>query len=228
MNVRTIHAWDLGPKEAMALQVGLSRGLVLRGRIRRPRLVAGCDAAYPPDGKGILGGAVIWDLEEARVVEHALARGRVVFPYIPGLLGFREVPVLLEALTGLTREPELILVDGQGTAHPRGLGLASHLGLHLDVPTVGCAKSKLVGIHGPLGPRKGEIAWLFYEGRRVGAAVRTREGVRPLYVSPGNRIGLKGAVDAVLLCIGHFRLPEPLRRAHMLVQAFKRKEASGG
>lgn len=224
MMVRSIHPWDMGPQEAMALQEGLSRGLVLRGKIRRPRLVAGCDAAYLEDGQDILGGAVIWDLEEARVVEHALARGRVVFPYIPGLLGFREVPILLEALSRLTLEPEIVFVDGQGTAHPRGLGSASHLGLHLDVPTLGCAKSRLVGTHEPVGPRKGEVAWLFHEGRRVGAALRTREGARPLYVSPGNRMSLKAAVEAVLQCVGRFRVPEPIRRAHLLVQQSKRKE----
>lgn len=228
MKVRFMHAWELRPREAMALQERLSRGLVLRGKVRRPRLVAGCDAAYLSDGQGILGGVVIWDLEEALVVEHALVQGQVGFPYIPGLLGFREVPILLEALSRLTREPELVLVDGQGTAHPRGLGSASHLGLHVDVPTVGCAKSKLVGTHEPLGRPKGEFRWLFHNGRRVGAVVRTREGVRPLYVSPGNRIGLKGAIEVVLQCLGRFRVPEPLRRAHMLVQASKRKEISGG
>ncbi len=212
----------------MALQERLSRGLVLRGEVGRLRLVAGCDAAYLTNGQGIVGGVVIWDLEEARVVEHGLALGRVVFPYIPGLLGFREVPVLLDALSRLTREPDLVLVDGQGTAHPRGLGSASHLGLHLDVPTLGCAKSRLVGTHEAVGPRRGEVAWLVHKGRRVGAVVRTREGARPLYVSPGNRMSLRGAVEAVLQCLGRFRVPEPLRRAHLLVQESKRKETRRG
>ncbi len=228
MRVRSIHPWDMRPGEAMALQERLSRGLVLRGRVKRLRLVAGCDAAYLADGQGILGGAVVWDLQEARVVEHALARGRVVFPYVPGLLGFREVPILLEVLSRLTLQLDLILVDGQGTAHPRGLGSASHLGLHLEVPTLGCAKSRLVGTHQAVGPRRGDVAWLFHEGRRVGAVVRTREGVRPLYVSPGNRMGLKAAVEAVLQCVGRFRVPEPLRRAHLLVQAGKGKEIRRG
>jgi deoxyribonuclease V len=154
-----------------------------------------------------------------------VAYGSLSFPYIPTLLSFREAPVLLEALAKLKGEPETILVDGQGVAHPRGLGLAAHLGLHVEVPTVGCAKSRLIGTHEPPGRNRGDHAWLDFKGRRVGVVVRTREGVRPLYVSPGNRISLSAALGVVLACLGRFRLPEPLRQAHLLVERRKRAES---
>ncbi len=226
MRVRTLHAWDLGPADAIRLQEALSARVVLEGSVPDPRWVAGCDVAYDLEKERLFGGAVLWDLKHGLIAEQAVVEKPVGFPYVPGLLGFREVPVLLEAMSRLKGDPQVVLVDGQGVAHPRRLGLASHLGLHVDVPTVGCAKSRLVGQHGPLGQARGASAWLSHGGRVVGVVLRSRAGVRPLYVSPGHRISLEGALEVVIQCLGRFRLLEPLRQAHILVEREKRR-ASG-
>ena len=221
MKVRALHAWDLSPTEAIGLQRELAKRVRLRGRLGSLRWVAGCDVAYDLSRSILFGGAVLWDLTRSAPVERALVQAPIRFPYIPGLLSFREAPVLLHALSTLKGQPQVVLVDGHGVAHPRGLGLASHLGLHLDAPTVGCAKGLLVGDHEPLGAERGTLAWLHFRGIRVGAAVRTRTGVKPLYVSPGQGIGLEDAVKAVLLCLGRFRIPEPLRQAHIAAEGEK-------
>jgi|Deesub1362A_J573_1020465.scaffolds.fasta_scaffold00404_23 deoxyribonuclease V len=226
MRIRYLHSWDPLGEDPLDLQRRLAREAILMGEVPNPRLVGGCDAAYDPHGEWIYATAVVWDLRERCLVDSSLARGKASFPYRSGLLGFREAPWLLEALSRLKVEPEVLLVDGQGVAHPRGCGLATHLGLHLEIPTVGCAKKRLVGEHPPLGPNKGDFQWLWYGGERVGVVVRSRDRVRPLYVSPGHRIGLEGALRAVLACLGSYRLPEPLRHAHLLAERAKRREAS--
>jgi deoxyribonuclease V len=222
VRVRKLHAWDLGPAEAIRLQEALSTEVVLEGSVPDLRWAAGCDVAYAPKGDLLFGGAVLWDLRERIAAERVVARGSILFPYVPGLLGFREIPILLDALSQLKGKPQVVLVDGAGVAHPRRFGLATHLGLHLDVPTVGCAKSRLVGQHGPLGWELGAHAWLSHGGRVLGFLLRTRRGVRPLYVSPGHRISPEGALEVMLQCLGRFRIPEPLRQAHILVEREKR------
>jgi len=161
------------------------------------------------------------------VVETAVSRVRVTFPYVPGLLSFRELPALLPALEKLRVEPDLILVDGQGVAHPRGFGLASHLGVLTGVPTIGCAKSRLLGEAEEPGQRVGDWKPLVFEGRTVGAVLRTRSGVKPLYVSVGHGVDLPSAVKLVLACLRGVRLPEPQRRAHLLTEELKRREKAG-
>jgi deoxyribonuclease V len=151
------------------------------------------------------------------IVETSAVRRRVTFPYIPGLLSFREAPAIVAAWRRLRHRADLLLCDGQGIAHPRALGLAAHLGLLLGVPAIGCAKSRLCGENDEPGPRRGDRAPLVLDGRVVGAVVRTRDRVRPLYVSPGHLLGVESAVRWVLACGGGFRLPEPTRRADMLV-----------
>jgi len=223
VKVRKLHDWHVSVRQAILLQERLSEMAVREGQAPCVRLAAGCDAAYDT-AQGILyGGVVLWDLAQKRVVESQVSRGHVTFPYVPGLLAFRETPVLLEALARLKGEPDVMLVDGQGIAHPRSMGLASHLGLHTMVPTVGCAKTILVGSHGPIGSLRGDWTWLHYEGSRVGAVVRTRSRVRPIYVSPGHRISIEGALQVVVRCLGQFRLPEPVRQAHLLVAQHKRE-----
>ena len=159
------------------------------------------------------------------VVEVAHAVRRVSFPYIPGLLSFREAPALLAAFEAIKAQPDVIIFDGQGTAHPRRFGLASHMGLLLDTPSVGCAKTRLVGEHERVPERKDSWVKLRHEGQTVGAVVRTRRGVKPVYVSPGHRMGFPGAVRLVLESCRGYRLPEPVRRAHTLVNRI-RSEAS--
>lgn len=178
--------------------------------------------AFSPDGRTAWAGVVVVSLPELLLVESACVLGRVTFPYVPGYLSFREGPHLLRAFARLKRRPDLILFDGQGIAHPRGFGLASHLGVLLNCPSVGCAKSRLVGEHGEPGPERGARVPLRDDGRTVGAVVRTRDGVRPLYVSIGHRISLRAAIRWTLACC-RFRVPEPIRLAEQLVNRMRQE-----
>jgi deoxyribonuclease V len=198
----------------------------VRGGPRAPRLVAGADVAYSSERGRCYAAVVLLRLPELEVVEQASAERPITFPYVPGLLSFREGPALLAAFARLGQRPDLIVFDGQGFAHPRRFGLACHLGYLLDIPSIGCAKSILVGKHQGLGKRAGSFAWLTHQGERVGAAVRTREGVRPVYVSPGYRVGFATAVKLALMLARKFRVPEPTRLADILVERVKR-ETSG-
>jgi deoxyribonuclease V len=155
-------------------------------------------------------------MPDLEVIETAVVADRQQFPYIPGLLSFREGPALLKAFALLRARPDVVLFDGQGSAHPCGLGLASHMGLCLNLPTVGCAKSRLVGEHGLLGAEKGTYQWLMLDGQRVGAALRTRAGTKPVYVSPGYRMSVERAIEVVMATCTHYRIPKPLREAHLL------------
>jgi len=206
----------------VALQNVLRQRVVLRGSTRDIRLVAGADVAYAKHRDVLYGGIVVLRLPDLTVVDQSSATGRVVFPYVPGLLCFREAPILLAALDGLKTEPDVFLFDGHGIAHPRGMGLATYMGVLLDKPSVGCAKSRLVGEHDPVGPNVGDWTKLVHKGKTAGAVLRTREGVKPVFVSRGHRIGLRSAVRLVLRTCGRFRLPEPTRQAHLLVNKIRR------
>jgi deoxyribonuclease V len=201
----------------MALQSRLASRLVIRGGPRRVRLVAGADVAFATGGDRLAAAVVVLRFPDLEVVETSAVCRRVTFPYVPGLLSFREAPAIIAAWRRLRHLPDLLLCDGQGIAHPRGFGLAAHLGLLLGVPAIGCAKSRLCGTHREPGPRRGDRASLALDGRVVGAVVRTRDGIRPLYVSPGHRVGVAAAVRWVLACGGGYRLPEPTRQADRLV-----------
>lgn len=227
MEPRLRHRWDLSPAEAIALQRRLAARIEARGELpRAPFLVAGCDAAggspRTPHAEEIIAGVVVLRVPGLEIVAWASARGPAPFPYIPGLLSFREVPLYLEAFDRLTARPDLLLCDGQGIAHPRGLGLAAHLGLLLDLPSVGVAKSRLVGEHREPGERRGCSARLLLEGRCVGRVLRTQTGVRPLYVSPGHRLGIEEAARATLALTTRYRLPEPTRIADRWVARLRR------
>jgi len=161
---------------------------------------------------------VVLSYPDLDLMDEAFVRGRISFPYIPGLLSFREAPLLLQAFRGLRRLPDVILYDGQGIAHPRGFGLASHMGVLLDLPSVGCAKKKLVGDFGEVGLQAGSTTPLKMESKTIGAVIRTRSGVKPVFVSPGHRIDLESSIKLVLRTCRGFRLPEPLRRAHLMVK----------
>lgn len=202
------------PAEARALQDVWRRRVSVRPLRRAPRTVAGIDAAV---GSGNVAVAVsVFTFPGLELVEEATVLAPLDFPYVPGLLGFREVPAMLEALGKLARAPDVLLVDGHGLAHPRRFGSACHLGVESGLPTVGCGKSRLCGEHREPGPRRGARARLVHEGEVLGSVVRTRDGVRPLYVSPGHRVDLEGAVRLVLACARRYRLPEPIRRADRL------------
>jgi len=205
---------------AKALQARLRRRVRTRGGPRRVKLVAGADLAYRGDGSRAWAAVVLWSPSDGAVVETVTASGRPSFPYVPGYLSFREGPLLLRAFARLRHRPDLVLFDGQGIAHPRGIGLASHLGVLLDLPSVGCAKSRLVGEHVEPGPRRGDWTPLVLAGRQVGAVVRSRDGVKPLWVSPGHRIGIRQAVRWTLASC-RTRVPEPIRLAEQVVNCLK-------
>lgn len=215
------HRWDLSPREAMRLQARLARRVRCEPINGRLRIVAGGDAAFTPDGGSIVAGWVAWDAATGDVIESVLEKLRVTFPYVPGLLSFREAPALLAAAKRLTCEPDVFLLDGQGLAHPRRLGIACHVGLWLGRPTVGCAKSRLCGTHAEPGPRRGASTRLTLDGETIGRVVRTRAGARPVYVSVGHLATLDDAVRLTLSCGRGCRLPEPARLAHQLVSAQK-------
>jgi deoxyribonuclease V len=207
------HGWAVSPRQAVEIQRKLA-SLVRQTRLAvSVRLVAGVDAAFSPDGRTSVGAAVVWDLVRRTLVEQRVAARRVRFPYVPGLLSFREAPALIAALRRLRTEPDLVICDAHGLAHPRRFGLACHVGIICARPTVGCAKSRLIGTHGTPGWRRGSTAPVRDGGEVVGVAVRTRDGVRPVYVSIGHRVDLASAVRVVLDCALRFRLPEPVRLA---------------
>jgi deoxyribonuclease V len=181
-----------------------------------PRLIAGLDASFSADGVWCLGAVVVWDRLTRQVVEQRVAAKRARFPYIPGLLSFREAPALLAALRRLRIQPELLMCDGQGRAHPRRFGLACHLGVLTDLPVMGCAKSVLFGAGESPGKARGAVADLRFERELLGRAVRTRCQVRPVYVSVGHRVTLEDAVRWTLACAVGYRLPEPTRLADAL------------
>ncbi|MCG3127950.1 MAG: Endonuclease V [Phycisphaerae bacterium] len=183
----------------------------------RVRWVAGSDLSLSRDSRDVIAGIVVWDVRARCVVEQVLVRRRCRFPYVPGLLSFRETPGILAAWRRLRGAVDVLLCDAQGIAHPRRFGLACHVGLWLDRPTIGCAKSRLCGEFGPPGAVRGDRADLLLDGQRVGTVLRTRAGVKPLFVSPGHRCDVDSACRVVLASLTRFRLPEPTRLAHQLV-----------
>jgi deoxyribonuclease V len=216
MRVHALHAWDLNTREARLLQSDLAASVKETWDERRITAVAGCDVHFP--SKQVARAAVVvLSFPGLKVLEEVSGETACSFPYIPGLLSFRELPALLPLLGGLRRAPDLVLCDGQGIAHPRRLGLASHLGLFLGLPTVGCAKSRLVGKHRDPGRQKGAMAPLCDEaGGTLGTVLRTRDNTRPLFVSVGHLVTLRKSVEVVLRCCPRYRIPEPLRKAHVL------------
>jgi deoxyribonuclease V len=214
MRIAELHPWRVSTQEASAIQRSLRARLRLRPLRREVRLVAAADVAYSRKTHRMYAAVVVVRLASFEVVEEATAHQLARFPYIPGLFSFREMPPLIGAFSRLKSRPEVVLFDGQGLAHPRRLGLACHAGLLLETPTIGCAKSRLVGEHRPVPAGRGGRADLVHEGDVVGAVVRTRAGVSPVFVSPGHLMDVDSAVDLVLRATDRFRLPEPLRQAH--------------
>lgn len=215
------HPWAVTPAEAQDIQARLASRVRLqddRGPVRR---VAGVDVGFEDHGRVTRAAVVVLDAVDLRPVAEALARAPTGFPYVPGLLSFREVPAVLEALAGLPEPPDVVLCDGQGYAHPRRFGLACHLGVLTGLPTIGVAKTRLIGSHGAVPAGRGEWCPLEHAGEVIGAVVRTRPGVKPIYVSVGHRFSLEAAVARVMACTGRFRLPETTRRAHHLASNLK-------
>lgn len=211
-----LHDWNLDPAEARELQRRLSARVITVDRLPEIQRVAGVDVGFEDNGATTRAAVVVLSYPGLERLDQAVARQPTRFPYVPGLLSFRELPAVLEALEGLSVEPDLLLCDGQGIAHPRRLGIASHLGVLIDRPTIGVGKSRLCGRHGPVPERRGEWTPLVDRGETIGAVLRSRAGVRPIYVSPGHRIGLDTAIRYVMACMTRYRLPETTRQADKL------------
>jgi deoxyribonuclease V len=221
MTSPALHSWDLTPGEAIEVQKRL-RNLVRLQPLARPvNTIAGADISYNKYSETVYAGIVVLSLPDLRIIESAGVRSIAKFPYVPGLLSFREVPSLLEAWEKLKTKPDVLTLDGQGIAHPRRFGIASHIGVLLDWPTIGCAKSILVGKYGELGIEAGSQSPLVDKGEQVGVALRTKNKVAPVYVSPGHLIDLDSSIDLVLRSITKYRLPETTRQAHLLVNRLR-------
>lgn len=221
MEIKKLHNWNLSFSQAIALQKSLAcevRFTPLKSSIK---LIAGIDCAFSRDKKRIVACVVVLKLPAFEPIETTTASQKVTFPYIPGLLSFREAPVCIAAVEKLKKEPGLFLIDGQGIAHPRRLGLAAHLGLFFGRPTIGCAKSRLTGTFREPQHKKGAYSLLWDKKEIIGAVVRTREKVKPVFISVGNRCTLEDAIKITLACTTKYRLPEPTRLAHQLVSKIR-------
>lgn len=217
MNVTKLHSWDISPKEAVSIQRQLQKDITLSSLPKPPAIIAGADVSYDKGSSIFFSGLVLLTFPDLEIVEEVSCSASVSFPYIPGLLSFREGPVVLDAFKKLKAKPDLIIFDGQGIAHPRGLGIASHMGLILGIPSIGCAKTRLCGEFSDPGNKKGDWSPLTLKGADVGGVVRTRDDVKPVFVSPGHLIDIKSSIDVILQCARKYRLPVPTRQAHLLV-----------
>ncbi|MBD2436688.1 deoxyribonuclease V [Nostoc sp. FACHB-110] len=217
MKIYQPHAWPQTVEEAIKIQENLREQVITEDRFSEPiRYVAGVDMGFDADGTISRAAVAVLSFPDLQVVETALAHRPTSFPYIPGFLSFREIPAVLDALAKIQTAPDIILCDGQGIAHPRRLGIASHLGVILDMPTIGVAKSLFIGKHQELAETRGSWQPLIHQGETIGAVLRTRLGVKPLYISSGHRISLPTALDYVLHCTPKYRLPETTRIADKL------------
>lgn len=216
MKIREIHSWRVSPREAILIQKRLCKELRIEPLRKIPKLIASADVSFV--GDKAIGAVVVMTFPGLEVVEKIVKKRDLGFSYIPTLLTFREGPVLCECFRALKNEAELIIFDGQGIAHPRRMGLAAHLGILLGKPSIGCAKSKLYGeSHRSLGEKKGDFRYLKdIDGAKIGAILRTRVGVKPIFVSPGYMIDIKDSVKIIMQCIGKYRIPEPIRISHSL------------
>jgi deoxyribonuclease V len=214
--------WNLTLREAMRLQEKLRERIEREDRFAPVRHVAGADLAFDPQTNFAFAGVIVYQFPQLHEVERRMAGRKLRFPYVPGLLSFRESPVLLAAFERLRTDVDMILIDGHGIAHPRRFGIACHLGLLLDKPTIGCAKSILVGEATDLPARAGSTTPLVDKDERVGMALRTRENVQPIYVTTGHRVSLDSAVSIVRQCLDGFRIPKPTREADHFVRDLRR------
>ncbi len=228
--MKKLHSWNLSYSQARECQRSLASKVRFTPLKKPPKLIAGIDCAFSRDGKKIIAAVVVLKPPDFALVETTNAVRKVTFPYIPGLLSFREAPVCIAAVEKLKSKPDVFIIDGQGIAHPRRLGLAAHLGLFFDKPTIGCAKSRLIGVYEGPGLQKGSHTLLkdkkgkpSMQYETIGAVLRTRTNVKPVFVSVGNKCLLKDAIEITLTCAVKYRLPEPTRLAHQLVSKLKLK-----
>jgi len=221
--IKDLHPWVVTPQEAANIQITVRDNLVTLAPAHEIRIVAGADVSYSKTTKTCFASVVVVDLQGMHIIDYAYHVAACSFPYIPGLLTFREGPPLLAAISKLSTAPHAIIFDGQGQAHPRSMGVAAHLGLFIELPTVGCAKTRLVGTHEEVGPRTGDYVLLRKGDHVIGAVVRTRRNVQPVYVSPGHLMDFKTAIELVIKSCSGYRIPEPVRLAHLYANRLRQK-----
>lgn len=223
MHTNPFATWDGTAKHAITLQKELRGHITLVPLKKKPLLIGGCDVSMNMFAKEGFAGFVTLSYPNLKLVDHSVVKENINFPYIPGLLSFREIPMLLSAWKKLKQKPAVLIVDGVGIAHPRRMGIATHLGLVLGVPTIGCAKSILTGAHGQLGEAVGCVSYMYDPKTKevIGAALRTKLGIKPVYVSPGHLITLEESLEIVKNCVVKHRLPEPTRFAHNTVNEYR-------
>lgn len=222
-----LHKWDLLPAEAIALQRELAGRVRIQPLPDHFEVLGAADIGYVKSTNQLAAVMLTFRWPSLELLEKSHVASRVQFPYVPGLLSFREVPPLLEAHSRLERSPDVLLCDGQGIAHPRRFGLASHLGLCLGIPTVGCAKKRLCGEHEPVEFRRGGYTPLRHRDETVGYVYRSRDGVKPIYISPGHLADLESSRELMEHCLGRYRIPEPLRQAHQLATKLRQELVCG-
>lgn len=221
MKCLNLHPWDLQYSEAVKVQQELRDRIILEPSKMAIRLVAGADVSYSKGSDIFFSSVVVLEIPGMGILEEAAAEGKVDFPYIPGLLSFREAPVLIRAFEKVKNTPDVIIFDGHGISHPRGMGLASHIGLLLDLPSIGCAKKRLVGDYDPVGSEVGDHTPITFKGDVVGAVLRTKKNVKPVFVSPGHKMDVPSAVEIVMKTCRGYKLPEPTRQAHLSVNRIR-------
>lgn len=223
-----LHKWNVDAGEAVKIQQRLRKKIQIRHFQNDIRYIAGADISFNRYSDIFYAGIVVLDYHTMKEVMHSVVEVRSNFPYIPGLLSFREIPALLKAWDQLPLEPDVVVLDGHGIAHPRRLGIASHFGLWINRPTIGCAKKLLTGMYGSLSPEAKEQSVIYDDCEAIGVVLRTKYNVKPVYISPGHLTDIPSAVDIISHCITKYRLPEPTRKAHLLVNQFRRGEICAG
>ena len=222
MKRRELHSWDVTPREAVDIQERLRGKVSTSDSYTEIRLIAGADVSYSRNENSVHAAVAVFSFPELRLIEQRTATVKTTFPYIPGLLTFREGPALIECFKKIDNIPDAIIFDGQGICHPRRMGIASHMGVLLDIPSIGCAKSHLFGGFRIPAAAKGSYTYIQdSDGAIIGACLRTRTGVRPIFVSIGHKVSLKTSVDVIMRCATRYRMPEPSRFAHTLAEKAK-------
>ncbi len=228
MDYKDLHPWDVTPKAAVGIQNNLRNRIQLKDSGKKIRVIAGADVAFDKSSNQGYGGVIVYSFPELEEIERKGVIRPVTFPYVPGLLAFREAPILLEAFASLETEPDMILFDGQGIAHFRRMGIATHMGIVLNKPTIGCAKSRLIGRYEDPGEDVGSCSPLIHDEETVGMVLRTRKRVRPIFVSPGTKISLETCIEVVLECLDGYRIPKPTREADRYVALLKKEKSREG
>jgi deoxyribonuclease V len=223
MDINTLHPWDISPTEAIALQKELASRVVLQPLPSVCNLIAACDVSNDVGGDTLFAAIVVLDRRDFSVIEEVTVQGKVGFPYVPGLLSFRELPLLVRGFAQLQVKPDLVICDGQGIAHPRRLGIASHLGLWLNIPTIGSAKNILCGKYEEPGIAKGSKSPIIHHKQTLGYAVRSRDKVKPIFISPGHLADLESSVEMVMGLTDKYRIPVPIRHVHNLSNAVRKE-----